>query len=156
VGITAAIIGIGNILLRDEGLGVHALRALEEGFLFPPGVELIDGGTMGLDLLPYLEGKDALLIMDAVDMGAIKAFLDTKFSVHQIGVPDMLFAASLKGILPPRLCLAGMQPGVVETGLEMSDPVRAALPALLEAARGKLISWGMEVTKRADVPCDTI
>jgi len=123
---------------------------------------------MGLDLLPHIEGRDNLLLVDAVDFGEppgtvrtiegpdIKAFLDMKFSVHQIGVPDMLFAAAFKGISPARICLAGIQPGVIETGLDMSLPVREGLPKLIDVIIRILASWGVEAEEKADVPGNTV
>lgn len=160
MGIGTAVLGIGNLLLRDEGVGVHAVKALGERYDFSSRVELIDGGTKGLDLLPLIEGRDSLLIVDAADFGAepgtvkvieggdIKVFLDTKFSVHQIGVPDLLFAAALKGFAPPRICLVGIQPGLVETGLELSGPIKEKFGELLGAVVKKLRSWGIEIQEK--------
>lgn len=160
MGIGTAVLGIGNLLLRDEGVGVHAVRALGERYDFPPEVELIDGGTKGLDLLPFIEDRDDLLIVDAADFGAepgtvkaveggdIKAFLDMKFSVHQIGVPDLLFAAALKGFAPSRICLVGIQPGLVETGLELTGPIKEKFGELLGAVVAKLRSWGIEIQEK--------
>jgi hydrogenase maturation protease len=168
VGIKTAVIGIGNLLLRDEGIGVHTIKALRERFVFPGDVELIDGGTMGLDLLPYIEGKDSLLIIDAVDFNAkpgtikiieggdIKPFLDMKFSVHQIGLPDMLFAAEFTGITPRRICLVGIQPDKIETGLELSETLTGKLDELIDTSVNKLKEWGIEVGKADNVPCDSI
>jgi hydrogenase maturation protease len=157
VGIRAAVIGIGNLLLGDEGAGIHAIRALRERYSLPEGLTLIDGGTMGLDLLPYVEGLDKLLIVDAANLGEppgtirlmegdkVKRFLDTKFSVHQIGLPDMLFAAELKDILPSEVCIVGIQPALIETGLELSEAVTGSFEALLDAIIKKLRGWGLEV-----------
>jgi hydrogenase maturation protease len=168
MGINTAVLGIGNLLLRDEGVGVHAARALRKRYVFPEGVEIIDGGTMGLDLLPFVEGRDSLLIIDAVDFGAgpgaikviegedIKTFLDMKFSVHQIGLPDMLFAASLAGMAPPRICLVGIQPHIIDTGLELSDALKERFGVLMDAVVEKLTSWGLEVKETTDVPCDSV
>jgi len=61
--------GLGNLLLRDEGIGIHAIRALEARYLTPPGLEIVDGATAGLDLLPYIEGRDRVLFVDAVISG---------------------------------------------------------------------------------------
>jgi hydrogenase maturation protease len=157
VRIRAAVIGIGNLLLGDEGAGIHAIRALRERYSFPEGLKLIDGGTMGLDLLPYVEGLDKLLIVDAANLGEppgtirlmegdnVRRFLDTKFSVHQIGLPDMLFAAELQDILPPEVCIVGIQPAVIETGLEMSEALTRSFGALLDAIIKKLGDWGLEI-----------
>ncbi len=168
MGINTAIFGIGNLLLGDEGVGIHAIRALRERYILPEGLEIVDGGTMGLDLLPYVEGIDKLLIVDAVDLGAepgtiqvlegerVRRFLDTKFSVHQIGLPDMLFAAELKGILPPELCIVGIQPAVIETGLEMSGAVAKNFEALLDTVVRRLSKWGIELQESANVSGDTV
>lgn len=144
---------------------MQAVNALQEKYSFPDNVHFIDGGTMGLDLLPFIEGSDRLLILDAVDFNApagsvgviegndIKAFLDTKFSVHQIGLPDMLFAAAFTGIAPPELCLVGIQPDIIETGLQMSEKLKANFQGLLDAALDRLAQWGVGVT---DVHCHTV
>ena len=159
------VLGIGNLLLGDEGAGVQAVTALQERYSFPDNVSFIDGGTMGLDLLPFIEGSDRLLIIDAVDFNAppgtvgviegkdLKAFLDTKLSVHQIGLPDMLFAAAFTGIVPPELCLVGIQPGTIETGLQMTEKLKENFQALLDAALERLAEWGAGAT---NVHCNTV
>ncbi len=163
-----AVLGIGNILLQDEGAGVRAVEALKEKYIFPENVELIDGGTMGLDLLPFIEGKDRVLIIDAVDFkekaGTIKtiehnnipAFLNTKLSVHQIGVPDMIYAARFMGIAPPEMCLIGIQPNNIDTGLEMSQEIKVKINELLEVVCDKLNEWGVEIKNKEHVPCDSV
>jgi hydrogenase maturation protease len=168
MGIRAAVLGIGNLLLGDEGVGIHTIRALRERFVFPGGVNIIDGGTMGLDLLPFIEGNDLLLIIDAVDFNAepgtvrvvegkdVRTFMDMKFSVHQIGLPDMLFAASLTGVLPGTMCLVGIQPDRIETGLQLSVKVRDNFDSLMDTVKDKLISWGLELKEAKYVPGNTV
>ena len=158
MGVTASVIGIGNLLLQDEGVGVHAINHLRERYSFPAGVDLIDGGTMGLDLLPYIEGRDHLMLIDAVDFGEapgtiriiedtnMKVFLDLKFSVHQIGIPDMLFALDFKGITPPSMCLVGIQPAKVEAGSHPSPLIRDRMSGLYAIILEKLGSWGIVPT----------
>ena len=149
-----SVLGIGNLLMSDEGVGVHAVKALAEGYRFPDNVRIIDGGTAGLDLLYYIEGTRRLLIIDAVDAGLspasvrlyegrqVPAALSQKFSVHQIGLQDLLFALSITGEAPEEICLVGVQPLKVEMGLELSPQVNVAMPALIAAVMGKLESWG--------------
>lgn len=162
------IIGIGNLLLKDEGVGVHAIEALRERYSFPGDVQLLDGGTKGLDLLCFIEG-DRLMLIDAVDFSAepgtirllegdaIHKFLDMKFSVHQIGVPDMLFAAMFCDELPPHVCLVGIQPESLEPGVELTDTLNGKMDELLKAAVGKLHAWGIDVKEAASsVSCDSI
>ena len=152
-----AVFGIGNILLSDDGVGVHTLNKLKEEYALPEYVELIDGGTKGLDLLPLLEDRDKVMIIDAanfkkepgtigtVEGDKIPAFLSTKLSVHQIGLPDMLFAAKLMDIMPPEICLIGIQPESMATSVEMSDVVSRGMEPLLEKVIERLKEWGVEI-----------
>lgn len=157
-----AVFGIGNILLSDDGVGVHAVNRLANEYDLPEGVEIIDGGTKGLDLLPLFENRDKVLIIDAANFkkepgtidivvgDKIPAFLSNKLSVHQIGVPDMLFAAKLMGIMPAEICLVGIQPESMETRVEMSDTVNSKMPEFMDAIIGKLKEWGVSADKRAN------
>ncbi|HID89929.1 MAG TPA: hydrogenase maturation protease, partial [Anaerolineae bacterium] len=116
------ILGVGNILLSDDGVGVHVVRRLEEVAEFPPEVEVLDGGTKGMDLLHYLEGVSRLIIIDAVETKGppgtlarltgdqVPAHLSLKMSPHEIGLPDMLFAAQLRDIYPEEVVILGVQP----------------------------------------------
>ena len=142
------ILGIGNVLLRDEGIGVRVVEALtgEDGGL-PPGTRVVDGGTLGLDLLPLFEEVDGVVLVDAVDFGAapgrvqtlrdqeLETVISQHLSPHQIGTADLLSVARLVGTLPPRAALVGVQPGVVEVGLELSEPVQRALRFAVQAVR---------------------
>jgi len=156
-----AVFGIGNILLSDDGVGVHVINKLRTECQFPEYVELIDGGTKGLDLLPLFEGRDKVLIVDAanfkkepgtIDMvegDKIPAFLvSNKLSVHQIGLPDTLFAARLMNLMPQEICLIGIQPKTMDTGTELSDEIKKQLDPLIERILLKLKDWGAEVLSR--------
>jgi len=156
-----AVFGIGNILLSDDGVGVHVINKLRAECRFPEYVELIDGGTKGLDLLPLFEGRDKVLIVDAanfkkepgtIDMvegDKIPAFLvSNKLSVHQIGLPDTLFAARLLNLMPREICLIGIQPKTMDTGTELSDEIKNQLDPLIERILLKLKDWGAEVLPR--------
>ncbi len=151
------VMGLGNIILRDEGLGVRALEQLCERYELPPHVEAIDGGTLGLSLLPYLDGVSDLLIIDAVQTGqapgtlvrlegeAIPAALAVKMSMHQIGLQELLAISAIQGTTPARVVLWGMVPALMEPGVELSDTVSAQLDALVEATAGELRAWGVEL-----------
>ncbi len=159
---STAVLGIGNLLLKDEGVGVHVIKKLKEEYQFPDSVNLIDGGTMGLDLLPFFEGNDKVLIIDAVnfnkkpgtidvvDGDKIPGHFNTKLSVHQIGLPDMLFAARLMGITPSEMCLIGIQPKSMETGIEMSDEIKKQVEPLLDRVIQKLKEWGIDAVRKTD------
>ncbi len=155
-----AIFGIGNILLSDDGIGIHIINRLKEEFDFPDYVEIIDGGTKGLDLLPLFENRDKVLFIDAANfkkepgtIGTIEgddipAFLGQKLSVHHIGIPDMLFAAKFMEITPPEMCLIGIQPESMETSLELTDAVKNNSNELLNSVLEKLNQWGVEATPK--------
>lgn len=151
------VLGVGNLLLADEGAGVRVIERLQELYWIPEEVQVLDGGTLGLDLLYYLEDARQMLIIDAVEMGQppgtllrlegeeVPSFLSVKMSPHQIGVPDMLFAAKLKGIAPPEIVLWGVQPGLLDIGLELSPHVAAQIDVLAAHAREELRRWGREL-----------
>lgn len=160
-----AVFGIGNILLSDDGVGVHAVNKLSSEYHFPGYVEIIDGGTKGLDLLPLFENRDRVLIIDAanfdkepgtidtVEGDKIPSFLSQKLSVHQIGIPDMLFAAKLMEIMPSEMCLIGIQPLSMETSAEMSDLISGKMGALIGRVLEKLQEWGVEaIPVKASIP----
>jgi len=157
------ILGVGNLLLKDEGVGVRALEALEERFLMPPEVELLDGGTAGLELLGQIEGRDALIILDAVncnkppgtvirvDGDRVPAVFSRKISPHQLGISDLLALAQMTGSLPKELVLFGVQPKDLGTGLELSPEVTHSMEELLLMVALELETMGVEVTvKNAD------
>lgn len=154
------ILGVGNLLLSDEGVGVRVIERLQECYALPAeGVQVLDGGTLGMDLLYYLEDTHTLLIVDAVEMGRepgsllrlagsdVPAFLSVKMSPHQVGVPDMLFAARLKGIEPPDIVLWGVQPGSLDIGLELSPAVAAQVDPLVERLCEELAQRGIKAAK---------
>jgi len=154
------VLGLGNILLSDEGLGVRVVERIQERYEFPSVVQVLDGGTLGFDLLPYVENANHLLVVDAVEMGAtpgtlarlegeeIPAFLGVKISPHQIGLADLLVAARLSDIYPQELVLWGAQPESLDVGLELSPSVAAQVETLVERVLAELRRWGIEATRR--------
>jgi len=150
------VLGLGNILLQDEGLGVRAVERMAARYRLPPDVQVMDGGVMGLDLLPYLEGISHLLITDAVQTGqpagslvrlegeAIPAALQVKMSMHQVGLQELMALAGFQGTLPEQVVLWGLEPASLEWGLELSAPIAAQIDALVDAAMGELRAWGVE------------
>ncbi len=153
------VLGVGNLLLSDDGVGVHAVRRLQERLDLPREVQILDGGTLGLDLLPYLEKVDQLLIIDAVDDGRppgtlvrlagdqVPAYLAVKMSPHEIGLPDLLFAAQLREHYPREVVIWGVQPASTEVGLDLSPPVAAQLDTLVEKVLGDLAGWGLSIPR---------
>jgi hydrogenase maturation protease len=156
------VLGLGNILLRDEGAGVWVAQSLERQFAFPPAVTILEGGTLGLDLLPRLDGVERLLLVDAVRQGrlpgtlvrlqgaAVPTALDVKLSPHQVGVQDLLAAARLMGAEPPQIVLWGVEPERLDPGTGFSPSVHAALPGLQACVLGELERWGVPGRPIAD------
>ncbi|MCS6938164.1 MAG: HyaD/HybD family hydrogenase maturation endopeptidase [Roseiflexus sp.] len=152
------VLGLGNIIMRDEGLGVRACERLTQRYRLPDGVTVLDGGTLGLDLLPHLEGVTNLLILDAINAGLppgtivrleneqIPQTLALKMSMHQVGLQELLAVMSLRGQTPPHIVLLGMEPLLIEPGLDLSEPVQANLDALVESVVAELRSWGAPVS----------
>jgi hydrogenase maturation protease len=151
--VTTLVLGVGNLLLSDEGVGLRVVERLTATYELPPTVQVLDGGTLGMDLLYYLEGIDNLLIIDAVETGSepgtlvrlendeVPAFLSVKISPHQIGVPDMLFAAKLREMYPKNVVLLGVQPANLGVGLELSPEVAERIDILVKQAVDQLIAW---------------
>ena len=155
------ILGIGNILLSDDGVGVHTVRFLQQTAQFPEEVQVLDGGTKGLDLLQYLEGVSRLILIDAIETGdppgtltriageQVPSYLQLKMSPHEIGLPDMLFAARLRDIYPAEVVVWGMQPATTEVGMELSPPVQAQVELLADKVLDELRGWGIQVERVA-------
>lgn len=150
------IIGVGNILMQDEGMGPKVAEFLRNNYTFDPEIEIIDGGTLGLDLLPYIEKYKKLIIVDVVDFdkepGFIKIlrgeeippYLKTKLSVHHVGVQDLIEVARLMGYMPEELVLAGIQPESIDLGLDLTPTVAGKLNLLIEKILLILKSWGIK------------
>ncbi len=150
------ILGLGNILNKDEGIGVHALWQMQQsGKQWPPDVELVDGGTLGLRLLPYVESATHLIILDAVDAGKepgelielrgeeIPLYTGIKLSLHQSTFQEVLGLALARGNLPEHLYLLGIQPIDLSIGAEPSMEGWAAIPRLIRRAEAILREWGI-------------
>ena len=151
------ILGIGNILWADEGFGVRCVEAINAGWEFPPQVTVMDGGTQGLYLLPYVQEADCLLVFDAVDYGdppgtlrevvgnEVPRFMGAKkMSLHQTGFQEVLMAAELTCKLPAELVLIGVQPEELEDfGGSLRDVVKAQIAPSLAIAMTWLARWGV-------------
>lgn len=150
------VLGIGNILWADEGFGVRCVEALNAGWEFPPQVTVMDGGTQGLYLLPYVQEADCLLVFDAVDYGdepgslrvvvgdQVPRFMGVKkMSLHQTGFQEVLMAAELTQKLPAELVLVGVQAEQLEDfGGSLRDIVKAQMVPALNIALDWLEKWG--------------
>ena len=150
------VLGIGNLVMTDDGIGVRVVQLIAERYRFPEHVTVLDGGTLGLDLLPRIEDAQRLLIIDAVETGAppgtlvrlsgeeIPLALETKISPHQMGLKDLLTVASLLGYPPRETVLWGVQPESIEMALRLSAPVEAQLEPLTGKVLEELAAWGVQ------------
>jgi hydrogenase maturation protease len=165
-GDTILVLGIGNLLWADEGFGVRCVEALREGWEFAPQVELVDGGTQGLYLLPLVQRATRLLILDAVDYGLapgtlklvendeVPRFLGArKMSLHQTGFQEVLMLAQMTGSYPAEVLLIGCQPQELEDyGGSLRPSVKAALGDALALAVQRLQAWGGQPRRREAPP----
>jgi hydrogenase maturation protease len=151
----ALVLGIGNVLWADEGFGVRAVETLHAAYALTAAVELLDGGTQGLNLLEPVTGHEAVLVFDAIDFGLepgslrvlrdreVPAWAATKMSLHQQSFQELLAIADLQGRFPPRLTLIGVQPErLADFGGSLSDSVRERLPQAVALAVDELTRWG--------------
>ena len=146
------VIGIGNTILSDDGVGVHAARLLQTDPRLPAGVAILDGGTLGLELLPYAVDASRILLLDAVNAregpgtfarmtGDELLAAKTGCSAHQLGVADLVAALALTSAKPQEIVVLGVQPANTDWGTALSPAVEAALVPLVEAALAQLQSW---------------
>ena len=156
------ILGIGNILWADEGFGVRCVEAMNAAYQFGDDVVLMDGGTQGLYLLPYLVDAQRLIVFDALDYGKkpgemviarddeVPRFMGVKkMSLHQTGFQEVIACASLAGRLPESMLLIGVQPEHLDDfGGSLRDSVKAQIPAALNVALELMAQWGIPYAPR--------
>lgn len=152
---TVLVLGIGNLVMSDDGVGVRVVQRLQREYRLPPEVDVMDGGTLGLDILPRLEGIERLIVVDAVETGKrpgtcvrlvgddIPLALETKVSPHQMGLKDLLSVALLLGHIPQEMVLVGVQPGSIEMGIELTPDVESKVDVMLATVLDELRVWGV-------------
>jgi len=153
------VLGVGNILLSDEGIGVRAIEELGQRYQPPPEVELIDGGTSAMELLDDLANCDLLIIADCVRAGKspgtllrlqdeeIPALFRTKLSPHQVGLPDVLATLLITHEAPAHTILFGVEPETLATGMGLTPTVAAVLPGLVDAIAGEIAAAGLAMER---------
>jgi hydrogenase maturation protease len=157
------IIGMGNVLMQDEGIGVRAVEELEQRYHIPNNVEVVDGGTTGMELFEPIRNCDRLIVADAVNTGAaygtlvriandeIPAFFQTKLSNHQLGLSDLLALLALKGETPEHVVIIGMVPHALENRLGLTPEAEAGLEAMVQMLVSELALLGVELDPRSQV-----
>lgn len=160
------ILGLGNILYGDDGLGVIAIDLLEQRYALPEGVQIADGGTLGLSLLPLLQQSRQVLIVDAIRSPGmapgslvrlvgdeVAMAVRDRLSPHQVGVADLLDAACLAGGYPAAVTLLGLVPEIMEWSVSRSKPVNGGMDMLVQSIVHEAQSLGYPMVakmKRAD------
>ena len=155
-----ALLGLGNLMRTDDAVGMLTLQTLAGSNLLPPEVRVIEGGTLGLDLLDSLRGISHLLVLDAVDTGIAPGTLlrfegqqvddlPVSKSVHLLGLSDLMGALRLIDAAPEKVVLLGVQPASTDWGTVLTPEVEPARHALLQAALEQLAQWTFEASALA-------
>lgn len=151
------VLGVGNILLNDEGLGVHVVEDLKANYTFTPQISLIDGGTMGMELLTYMRGMKKILLIDAVNGGEapgtiyefphreLEQYFTDHISVHEVGMQDILRIRAIQENPLEDAIVIGVEPESLDVGFEPSAPVQKALPEVKERVLRVLREWGVQI-----------
>ncbi|MDF2568532.1 MAG: hybD 1 [Sporomusa sp.] len=149
------VLGVGNILMQDEGFGVRVVEELTRRYTFTDNVQVLDGGTLGMELLRFISGANRLLIIDAVNGdGApgklyqfaneeVKAYFKHKVSMHELGIQDVLAALELIEQPISDIVVIGIQPAVIDVGLELSEVVQPGVDKAAAKTIEVLRSWGI-------------
>ncbi len=156
------IIGMGNVLMQDEGVGVRAVEELENRYHIPESVSVVDGGTTGMNLFDPIRQCDHLIVADAINTGApygslvrivneeVPVFFQTKLSNHQLGLSDLLALLTLKGEVPGDITIIGMVPHSLENKLGLTAEATAGLAAMVAMLVAELTELGVNLQARRE------
>lgn len=154
-----SVVGIGNIIMQDEGFGVRCAEYLQKITNYPDFVQILDGGTLGMDLMPYIAGTKKLLFIDAIDIDGnvgdfyqftgdeLNAYFKNKMSVHDLGVNDMLAVLKLTDNPIEEVVVMGVKPEVVSMGLDMTEKIAEKVPEVAQKAKELVDKWVAEYQK---------
>lgn len=149
------VLGLGNILLSDEGVGVRVVERLQASYALPEDVEILDGGTAGMDLLDAIAGREVLIVADAVRVDAppgtvlrleddeVHAYFGARLTPHQLGLCDLLATLRLTDESPKRIVVVGIAPECLELGLELSDSADRACDYAVGEIVAELAALGL-------------
>lgn len=158
------VLGIGNVLLKDEGVGIHAVQEIRRRFDLDDKIEVLDGGTAGVELLRYLDGREHVIVIDAIAAGHppgtvfrvegedVPRQFHQRISPHQIGLSDVLATALITDALPAQIVMFGVEPKDMTTGLELTPEIDASLDKLVGAVVDELRRLGHRVEERESPP----
>ncbi|MBE9549314.1 MAG: HyaD/HybD family hydrogenase maturation endopeptidase [Proteobacteria bacterium] len=160
--INTLVIGLGNVLMQDEGVGVRAVEELESRYIIPPGVSVLDGGTTGMELFDPIRNCTQLIVADGVNTGDpfgtvvrianedIPVFFQTKISNHQLGLSELLALLQLKAEAPEHVAIIGMVPHSLENKLGLSVEAEAGLDTMVSGLVSELASLGIALQLRSE------
>ena len=152
------LLGVGNILLTDEGFGVHVVNQLREDYVFNPPITILDGGTMGMELLTYMRGMTKLLLVDAINGGdapgtvyefpheEMNSYFTEAISVHEVGMQDILRIRTLQEDPLEDAVVIGVEPENLELGLDLSETTQVVVKDVKERILAVLASWNITAT----------
>lgn len=153
------VLGVGNILMQDEGIGVRVVEQLLRQYTFPPNVQVLDGGTLGMELLRFLVGTDKLILVDAVAGNLppgslyqfrndeVKAYFKEKVSMHELGIQDVLSVMDVLEKPVQEIMILGVQPLTIDIGLEMTPLVGKTVGIIVQKVLLALKNWQVEVVE---------
>ncbi|WP_286035066.1 HyaD/HybD family hydrogenase maturation endopeptidase [Megamonas hypermegale] len=148
-----SVVGIGNIIMQDEGFGVRCAEYLQKITNYPDFVQILDGGTLGMDLMPYIAGTKKLLFIDAIDIDGnvgdfyqftgdeLNAYFKNKMSVHDLGVNDMLAVLKLTDNPVDEIIVMGVKPDVVSMGTELTSAIVEKIEPVAQKAKEVVDKW---------------
>jgi hydrogenase maturation protease len=154
------VLGLGNVLLRDDGVGSSAVSMLLDRYEPPDGVRVLDGGTLGLSLLPYLEDAGTAILVDAIrgngpagtivrlEGDEVAPAVATRLSVHQVGVLDLLDGAHWRERYPERVVLLGIVPDALDLEVGLTPQVARSMPALVDQVVEEASRLGFHFERR--------
>jgi hydrogenase maturation protease len=157
----AVVLGIGNTILSDEAAGVRAVEMLEQSYTIPADLQVIDGGTSGMEMIEDLSNLDFLIVIDVVKTGSapgtvvkiagdeIPVFFRKKLSPHQIALPDVLASLELLDAMPKEIVVLGVEPISLELGMDMTPDIAAKVPQLVAMAVAELTARGYALEPRS-------
>ncbi len=157
------IFGVGNLILRDEGFGVHTVQYLENNYIFPDNVEIHDIGTAGIYMAPFLEECDPVLIIDVVDIAGepgsfhfytladVKAGnFQIRMSPHQLGLLEIIEICKLRDAAPTEVEFYTVIPKELSESIELTDVVAGRVVEVAEMILGRLAELGVKVTRKVE------
>lgn len=156
------VLGVGNVLLSDEGFGVRVAEALDAAYVFPDDVQVLDGGVLGMELLRFVTGTEKLLILDALKEGGaggkcrrlagdeVRAHFREKLSAHEIGVQDVLTFLEVTGRPVGEIVVIGAEPISLEAGLSLSPEMAPRVAEASAMATEELARWGVTIQRKEE------